>query len=96
MYKQGLRPNIRAELMRTGVAINNVRELYTEIIQLDNRLYKLVLEIKSYNNNRTNRQLNQGKLRNNFVYTRQTTRATGYYTSKDLEPMHLDAIECKE
>lgn len=48
MYKQGLKPTVRAELMRTGVAITDVQSLYKEAIRLDNQIYELALEEKSY------------------------------------------------
>jgi hypothetical protein len=44
IYKQGLKPNIRAELMRTRATINNLKDLKREVIYLDNELYELVLE----------------------------------------------------
>jgi hypothetical protein len=48
MYKQGLKPNIRAELMRTKAIINNLKDLKQEVIRLDNKLYKLALEERSF------------------------------------------------
>jgi hypothetical protein len=48
MYKQGLKPNIRAELMRTGATINDLEDLKREVICLDNKLYELVLEERSF------------------------------------------------
>ena len=48
MYKQGLKPSVRAELMRTGVAIHTVQDLYKEAIRLDNQIYELAIEEKSF------------------------------------------------
>jgi hypothetical protein len=48
MYKQGLKPNIRAELMRTRAIINNLKDLKREVIRLDNKLYELALEERSF------------------------------------------------
>jgi hypothetical protein len=48
MYKQGLKPNIRVELMRTRAIINNLKDLKQEVICLDNKLYKLALEERSF------------------------------------------------
>jgi hypothetical protein len=48
MYKQGLKPNIRAELMRTRATINDLEDLKREVICLDNELYELVLEERSF------------------------------------------------
>jgi hypothetical protein len=54
MYKQGLKPNIRAELMRTKAIINNLKDLKREVICLDNKLYKLALEERSFTQIRSN------------------------------------------
>jgi predicted metallo-beta-lactamase superfamily hydrolase len=48
IYKQGLKPNIRAKLMRTKTLINNIKDLKKEVIYLDNKLYKLALEKRSF------------------------------------------------
>jgi hypothetical protein len=48
MYKQELKPNVRAELMRTRTLINNIKDLKKEVIHLDNKLYKLALEKRSF------------------------------------------------
>jgi hypothetical protein len=48
MYKQGLKPNVRAELMRTGTLINDIEDLKKEVICLDNKLYELALEERSF------------------------------------------------
>jgi hypothetical protein len=48
MYKQGLKPNIRAELMRTRATINDLKDLKKEVIYLDNELYELALEERSF------------------------------------------------
>jgi hypothetical protein len=54
MYKQGLKPNVRAELMRTGAIINNLEDLKREVIRLDNELYKLALKERSFTQIRSN------------------------------------------
>jgi hypothetical protein len=48
MYKQGLKPNVRVELMRTGATINDFEDLKREVICLDNELYELALEERSF------------------------------------------------
>jgi hypothetical protein len=48
MYKQGLKPNVRAELMRTRTLINDIEDLKREVICLDNKLYELALEERSF------------------------------------------------
>jgi cell division protein FtsL len=44
IYKQGLKPLVRRELIRTRTLINNLEELIIEAIRLDNELYELALE----------------------------------------------------
>jgi hypothetical protein len=48
MYKQGLKLEVRAELMRSGARVNNLDELINKTICLDNALYKLRLAERSY------------------------------------------------
>ena len=48
MYKQGLKPAVRMELMRTGTSVTNLKELQEEAIRLDNELYELALEERRY------------------------------------------------
>jgi hypothetical protein len=100
MYKQGLKPNVRAELMRTRASINNIEDLKREVIRLDNELYELALEersfsrsTRSYKDHRPSRQEsrriqpNQGKRR----FTPKP-RHQGVYQTRGPEPMHLDTI----
>jgi hypothetical protein len=54
MYKQGLKPNVRAELMRTRATINDLKDLKREVICLDNKLYELALEERSFTQTRSN------------------------------------------
>jgi hypothetical protein len=48
IYKQGLKPNVRAKLIRTRTLINDIKDLKREVIRLDNKLYKLTLEERSF------------------------------------------------
>jgi hypothetical protein len=48
MYKQGLKPALLTELMRSGQAINNLEDLTNEAIRLDNELFELKLTEQSY------------------------------------------------
>jgi hypothetical protein len=93
MYKQGLKAEVRTELMRTNASTDTLDQLIDESIRLDTELYQLRQENKAYGQGRHERRPNQGKPRSNYVQTRQTTRTAGYYTSKDPERMHIDAIE---
>ena len=46
MFKQGLKPKVRVELMRLGAAITNLKDLIEEAIRIDNDLYELRLETR--------------------------------------------------
>ncbi|OAG13212.1 hypothetical protein CC77DRAFT_898593, partial [Alternaria alternata] len=48
MYKQGLKPAVRIELIRSRSSLNTLNELIAEAIQVDNELYKLMLEERLY------------------------------------------------
>jgi hypothetical protein len=96
MYKQGLKLEVRAELMRTGTTIDTLQKLTLETIRLDNKLFELKLTEQSYtktvpreNTGRNQRrpQPNQGRQRNNYV-----PRHLGTYYSRGPKPMHLDNL----
>jgi hypothetical protein len=44
MYKQGLKPTVRIELIRSGTVIKTLEDLINEAIRIDNNLYELKLE----------------------------------------------------
>ena len=101
MYKQGLKPSVRAELMRTGVAIHTVQDLYKEAIRLDNQIYELAIEEKSFRRqlplNESQRPTSQYGRKHQPNHGRQRNQNTpykgqGYYRSQGPEPMHLDNI----
>jgi len=48
IYRRGLKFNIKEELMRTRVQINNLDTLIVEAIKVDDKLYELIIE-KRYN-----------------------------------------------
>jgi hypothetical protein len=48
MYKQGLKPNVRRELIRSGASITTLKELTNEAIRIDNNLFKLKLKEHTY------------------------------------------------
>ena len=52
MYRQGLKPTVRMELMRSGSSLNTLNELMAEAIRVDNELYELMLEERLYSGNR--------------------------------------------
>jgi hypothetical protein len=90
MFRQGLKPQVRAELMRSGASINTLEELLNESIRIDNELYELELEERSFH--RRGNSANTGKKR--FAYSKVTrgTHTAGHYTSNRPEAMHLDNI----
>ena len=100
MYRQGLKPTVRRELMRSGTQIDNLDSLMAEAIRLDNDLYELALEERLFTqgtrtqgptNDRPRHQPrrsypNQGRKRN------YTPRVPGQYATNGPEPMHLDNL----
>jgi hypothetical protein len=48
MYKQGLKLEVRAELIRSGATKDTLAQLITETIRLNNNLYELQLAKRSY------------------------------------------------
>jgi hypothetical protein len=99
MYRQGLKPAVRMELMRSGSSLKTLNELINEAIRVDNELYELKLEERLYTGNRapqdtSNRPRpnfrrshpNQGRQRS------YTPRIPGQYRTYGPEPMHLDNL----
>ena len=100
MYRQGLKPTVRKELMRSGSNLNTLDELMNEAIRIDNELYELMLEERLFNqgtriqgitNDRPRHQTrrsypNQGRQRS------YAPRVPGAYATNGYEPMHLDNI----
>jgi hypothetical protein len=103
MYKQGLKPRVREELMRTGGQTDTLATLVEESIRLDNELYELALAERSYtkqgpreargrNERSAGRQNapfrpNQGRQR----YQKKHP-VPGFYRTYGHEEMHLDNI----
>jgi hypothetical protein len=100
MYRQGLKPTVRRELMRSGATLETLDALMAEAIRLDNDLYELALEERLFTqgtrtpgptNDRPRHQPrrsypNQGRKRN------YTPRVPGHYATNGLEDMHLDNL----
>ena len=56
MFKQGLKSDVRAELMRTGAGLEKLEDLINEAVRLDNQLHEFKLENQrhqSFNNKAT-------------------------------------------
>ncbi|KAJ4982496.1 reverse transcriptase domain protein, partial [Stagonosporopsis vannaccii] len=45
MFRQGLKPRVKEELMRTGASLETLDDLIKETIEIDNRLYELDCEL---------------------------------------------------
>jgi hypothetical protein len=48
MYKQGLKPVVQIELIRSGASITTLEELINKAICINNNLYKLKLKEQTY------------------------------------------------
>jgi hypothetical protein len=99
MYKQGLKPAVRMELMRSGSSLKTLNELINEAIRVDNELYELKLEERLYTGNRapqdTNNRPRQNPRRSYPNQGRQRSyvpRIPGQYRTYGPEPMHLDNL----
>jgi hypothetical protein len=100
MYKQGLKPQVRTELMRSGASISTLQELMNEAIRIDNDLYGLKLEerlfaqgMRAPGNTNVNARAPQTPRRSYPNQGRQrsyTPRIPGAYRTNGYEPMHLD------
>jgi hypothetical protein len=105
MYKQGLKPVIRQELIRSGATTETLDQWINEAIHIDNDLYELKLEEQAYS---ARLRLNGQELRETKVVQNQGRRQfrpnqgqrrfnprpqqAGYYQSRGPELMHLDTI----
>ena len=45
MFRQGLKPRVKEELMRSGATLDTLDDLIKESIDIDNRLYELDCEL---------------------------------------------------
>ena len=86
MYKQGLKENVRAELMRTSAQTDTLDKLIAESVRLDNELYELAMEGRAERvfHNPPRRFPNEGRHR------QRQNPTTGVYRTYGPEPMHLD------
>jgi hypothetical protein len=109
MYKQGLKPVVRQELIRSGATTETLDQLINKAIRIDNNLYKLKLKEQAYSaRSRLNRQeprktkvvQNQGRrqFQPNQGQRRFNPRPqqARYYQSRGPEPMHLNTIHHKK
>jgi hypothetical protein len=90
MFKQGLRPEVRIELMRSGGLVENLQGLIEEAIRIDNNIMEFRLETRGPEDSKfqKNYRANDKKQRGGF-----RPRVPGYYESNGPESMHLNNIE---
>ena len=46
MYKQGLKPRLREELLYIGATIKTLEDYYNKTIRIDNKFFSLAIELK--------------------------------------------------
>lgn len=100
MYRQGLKPSVRMELMRSGSSLNTLNELMAEAIRVDNELYELKLEERLFTQgtrapgttNARQRQQPRRSYPNQGRQRSYTPRNPGVYATNGYEPMHLDNL----
>lgn len=91
MFRQGLKPHVLEELMRSSAATDTLDRLIDEAIRLDNELYQIQQETQGYKK-REHHHPNKGKRRQDYVRTTHSNRTAGHYTSSGPEQMHLDSV----
>lgn len=89
MFRQGLKPQVKEDLARTGAAIEDLDDLVKEAMRIDTMLFELELEKQ---NIRRSYHPTQGKKRRHFANSSKNRTPAGHYTSNKPEPMHLDNI----
>lgn len=94
MFRQGLKPNVRIELMRSGATLETLSVLIDESIRIDNNLYEFEKEARTFTNNRKTTQ-NPGRYQNrpNQGQQRSRNNQKGIYTGYGPEEMHVDNIQ---
>jgi hypothetical protein len=100
MYKQGLKVQVREELMRTAARTDSLDELINEAIRLDNDLYELQIESRAYKTEyvpkKKGNQPNYGRSHRQGQYRARgkgKARIPGHYGSEEFEDMHVDNVE---
>jgi hypothetical protein len=90
MYKQGLRDNVKAELMRSGVQIDTLDTLINESIRLDNELREFAIKMRAERpfhvpKGKTTVTPNTGRYRGRYE-----PRMPGGYHYNRRDCMHID------
>jgi hypothetical protein len=95
MYRQGLKDNVRIELMRSGSTIDTLDQLISESIRLDNELYEYHLESRGYTRTESPRKKTHYKPNQGHQRSTYRPKTGGHYKSNGPEPMHLDNMQGK-
>jgi hypothetical protein len=56
MFRQGLKNNVKIELMRSSAQLNTLDDLIQESININTRLYELSLELQPHGQNQPQQQ----------------------------------------
>jgi hypothetical protein len=48
MFRQGLKNNVKIKLMRSGASLDTLNDVINEAIDINTRLYKLLLELRPH------------------------------------------------
>jgi hypothetical protein len=91
MYRQGLKDNVKTELMRSGASMQTLDELYKETVRLDGELYELARELRQDRNLKPN----YGKSASNYTrpkYVAPVKTNKQYSDPYGLQPMQLDNL----
>jgi hypothetical protein len=88
MFKQGLRAEVRIELMRSGGIIEDLRSLIEEPIRIDNNLMEFRLETRGYEP--LGKFPKQKNHRSNDKRQRGSPHIPRHYGTNRPESMHLD------
>lgn len=93
MYRQGLKANVRIELMRSGASIETLNQLIDESIRISNDLFEFEMEARTFTPIR-NQAKNQGyHHKPNQKQPRSRNTLDGVYNGYGPEGMHLDNIQ---
>jgi hypothetical protein len=99
MFRQGLKNDVKIELMRSGASLDTLDDVINEAIDIDTRLYELSLELRphgrapQHNHKGRPPHNNQRQYRSNNYANRSAPRVTHLtHDTYGAEPMVLDNI----
>jgi hypothetical protein len=98
MFRQGLKNDVKIELMRSGASLETLNDVIDEAIDIDTRLYELSLELRpnsrvQQDNPKGRSQNNNRQYRTNNHANRSAPRVTHLtHDTYGAEPMVLDNL----